>query len=108
MSLLPFPPKIFATEIIGLIFYIILQMVRLRIQSMGNKTEIKIYLVYSCGFSLPVLGVYLFYFYFQIYPMIFDFIICIIGTFFCLLEILICLYLIFTIPGYEDSDEKIN
>ena len=92
-SLLPFPPKILATEIIGLVFYIILQMVKLRIQSMGNKTEIKIYLVYSTGFSLPVLGIYLFYFLFQIYPMIFDFISCIIGAVFCILEIIICLYL---------------
>ncbi len=78
-------------------------MVRLRIQSMGNKTEIKIYLVYSCGFSVPVLFIYLFYLLFQIYPMIFDFIACIIGGAFCLLEIIICLVLVFTIPGYEDN-----
>lgn len=80
-------------------------MIRIRIESMGNKTEIKIYLFYSSLFAIPVLGIYLFYFFFQVYPMIFDFVLCIIGTAFCLFQILISLVLTCTIPGYEDEKD---
>jgi hypothetical protein len=105
VTLLPYPPKCFTSEIIGLFFYTILQIIRLRIESMGNKTEIKAYLVYSCLFAVPVLGIYLFYFFFQVYPMIFDFVLCIIGTVFCLLQVLFSLVLSCIIPGYEDEKD---
>ena len=66
----------------------IIQFIRLKLLSTGNKTEIRKYIFYSFILSFPVIGLYIFYFYFQSFSLYFDFVICIIGFVFLGFEII--------------------
>ena len=94
---LVYPPGNIGTEIVGLFFMLILQYVKLNNANTANKTELKAYHVYALFYSIPVAGFYIFYFYYQVYILTFDFILCVIGMIFIAFEIIFSLVPIFTI-----------
>ena len=96
---LVYPPGNIGTEIVGLFFMVILQYVKLNNANTANKTELKAYHFYTLLYSIPSAGFYIYYFYFQVYILTFDFILCIIGMVFVLLEMIFTLVPIFTLKS---------
>jgi len=94
---LVYPPGNIGTEIVGLFFMVILQYVKLNNANTANKTELKAYHFYTLLYSIPSAGFYIYYFYFQVYILTFDFILCIIGMVFILLEVVFTFVPIFTL-----------
>ena len=74
---LAYPSGTIAPEIVGMFFLLILQLVRLHLGSIGNKTEISMYLLYSIFLVIPVGVAYFYYIEFQLYVLWFDFFLCI-------------------------------
>ena len=103
---LPYLTRYLATEILGLFFYLIIQFIRLNLLSTGNKTEIRKYIFYSFILSLPVIVLYLFYFYFQQFSLIFDCVICIMGFAFTAFEWIASFYAFIKIGQNSKYDEE--
>ena len=97
---LPYPPGTLAPEIVGIVFYVIIQLVRLRIMSTGNKTEISMYLLYSIFLSLPVIGIYIYYLYFQVYCFAYDLALTALGLAFLLVELIVSISAMCTIKTH--------
>ena len=96
---LVYPPGNIGTEIVGLFFMLILQFVKLNNANTANKTELRAYHIYTLLYSVPAAGFYIFYFYFQVYILTFDFILCIIGMLFIFFQIIFTLIPIITLKG---------
>ena len=105
---LVYPPGNIGTEIVGLFFMAILQYVKLNNANTANKTELKAYHFYTLLYSIPSAGFYIYYFYFQVYILTFDFILCIIGMVFILLEVVFTFVPIFTLKrkGINPDDNE--
>lgn len=98
---LVYPSGTIAPEIVGMFFLLILQLVRLHLGSIGNKTEISMYLMYSIFLVIPVGVAYLYYIRFQLYVLWFDFFLCIFGFVFLLLEVIVSIYAVVSIKKNE-------
>ena len=98
---LVYPSGTIAPEIVGMFFLLILQLVRLHLGSIGNKTEISMYLLYSIFLVIPVGVAYLYYIRFQLYVLWFDFFLCIFGFVFLLLEVIVSIYAVVSIKKNE-------
>ena len=96
---LVYPPGNIGTEIVGLFFMLILQYVKLNNANTANKTELRAYHIYTLLYSIPAAGFYIFYFYFQVYTLTFDIILCVIGMTFIFFQIIFTLYPTFTLKG---------
>ena len=103
---LPYLTRYLATEILGIFFYLIIQFIRLKLLSTGNKTEIRKYIFYSFILSFPVVVLYIFYFYFQQFSLYFDTMICGIGFVFSVLEWIASLIAIIKIGNNLKYDEE--
>ena len=99
--MLVYPPNCLGTELVGLFFLIILQYVRLGNANTANKTELKNYHIYTILFSLPVLLGYIFYFYFQVYCLVFDVVLSGIGFLFSLFGLIFSITAIINIKTKE-------
>ena len=98
---LAYPSGTIAPEIVGMFFLLILQLVRLHLGSIGNKTEISMYLLYSIFLVIPVAIAYLYYIAFQLYVLWFDFFLCLFGFAFLLLEVIVSIYAVVSIKKNE-------
>ena len=98
---LAYPSGTIAPEIVGMFFLLILQLVRLHLGSIGNKTEISMYLLYSIFLVIPVAIAYFYYIEFQLYVLWFDFFLCIFGFVFLLLEVIVSIYAVVSIKKNE-------
>ena len=76
---LVYPPSTIGPELVGLFFFLILQYVKLDNANTANKTELNAYHVYTMFYCIPAVGCYLYYFWYQVYILYFDFILSIIG-----------------------------
>ena len=95
---LVYPPGNLATEIVGLFFLLFLQFIKINNANKANKAEIKCFHFYTFLFSFPVLGVYLFYCFHQVYVLYFDLILTSIGMFFSFFEAVFAIIAIIKIP----------
>ena len=93
-NVLVYHPKVLASEIIGIFFILILEYVKLRNANTANKTEWMPYHIYTIFYSIPVIGGYVFYLYFQLYCLFFDLILSAIGILFALAELIFSIYAI--------------
>ena len=100
-NVLVYPPNCLGTELVGLFFLIILQYVKLGNANTANKTELKNYHIYTILFSLPVLLGYIFYFYFQVYCLVFDVVLSGIGFLFSLFGLIFSITAIINIKTKE-------
>ena len=96
-NVLVYPPNNLGTEIVGLFFLLILQYVKLQNANTANKTELRNYHIYTILFSIPVLLGYVYYIYFQLYVLVFDFSLCVFGIAFAFLELVFSLIAMFNI-----------
>ena len=94
---LPFPPGCLAPEIIGIFFFLILQIIRLHLATIGNKTEISMYLMYSIFLSVPVIVIYVYYLRYQVYSLAFDVSLASIGLVFLGIEVIVSVIALITI-----------
>lgn len=69
--------------------------------SIGNKTELTIYLVYSLILSIPIVVGYVYFLQLQTYSLIFDLILNIIGLIFIALEVIFMIYAAINIKANE-------
>lgn len=115
---LPYPPGQLGPEIVGIFFYLAVQLTRLRIgklirnnciiiiiASTGNKTEMPMYLVYSIFLSAPVFFAYAFYLQFQTYSLAFDLSLTVIGMFFLGCEIIVSVFSAFSSLGKNNLQQ---
>ncbi|MCQ2818834.1 MAG: hypothetical protein MJ252_16335 [archaeon] len=70
-----------ANDCITIIIYFALNYAFLFFASRGNKAEIAMYMIYALILSIPIPFIYLYYGFFQLYPLHFDFGFCVIGFF---------------------------
>ena len=96
-NVLVYPPGYLGSEIVGLFFLLILQYIKLINANTANKIELRAYHVYTILYSIPVIIGYGFYLRFQIYVLIFDFTLCIIGLAFAIMELIFSIIPVFTI-----------
>ena len=101
---LAYPSGTVAPEVVGMCFLLILQMVRLHLGSIGNKTEISMYLMYSIFLTLPVALAYGYFLYCQLYVLWFDIFLCAFGLLFLLLEIIVSIYAVVSIKKNEVNE----
>lgn len=94
---LPYPSMNLSSELVGVFFFIIIQMIRLHLASIGNKTEISMYLMYSIFLSIPVIIEYVFYLRFQVYCLAFDVSLGCIGLVFLGVEVIVSIIALITI-----------
>ena len=94
-NVLVYPPGDLGAEIAGLFFLLILQYVKLGNANTANKTELRNYHIYTILYSFPVILGYLFYFYYQVYCLVFDVVLSIIGMVFSFFELLFSIFAIF-------------
>ena len=100
-NVLVYPPGDLGAEIAGLFFLLILQYVKLGNANTANKTELRNYHIYTILYSIPVILGYLFYFYYQVYCLVFDVVLSIIGMVFSFFELLFSIFAIFNIKNKE-------
>ena len=98
---LAYPSGTAAPEVVGMFFLLILQLVRLHLGSIGNKTEISMYLMYSIFLTIPVILAYVYYLWFQLYVLLFDLVLCIFGLVFIVIEIIVSIYAVVSIKKNE-------
>ena len=100
-NVLVYPPGDLGAEIAGLFFLLILQYVKLGNANTANKTELRNYHIYTFLYSFPVIFGYLFYFHYQVYCLVFDVVLSIIGMVFAFFELLFSIFAIFNIKNKE-------
>ena len=93
-NFLVYPRGYLAPDIVGLFFFLILQYVKLDNANTANKTEIGTYHLYTILFSIPVILIYLYYMYHQIYCLVFDLFLSIFGVFFTGMELFLSIYVL--------------
>ena len=96
-----YPSATAAPEVVGMFFFLILQMVRLHLGSIGNKTEISMYLTYSIFLSIPVVLAYVYFLWFQVFVLWFDIFLCAFGLGFIVFEIIVAICALVSIRKNE-------
>jgi len=99
--ILPFPPRSIGPEITGIFFYMIIQYIRLKIGSNGNKTETAVYLFYCTILGIPVIVSYVFYIQLQTYVLVFDVVLNATGIIFIIVETLLSIRAIINIKSHD-------
>ena len=98
-NVLVYPPNNLGPEIVGLVFLLILQYIKLGNANTANKTELKNYHIYTIFYSIPVIMGYFFYFRHQVYCLYFDVVLSSFGLFFAVSEMLFSVVAIFQIKN---------
>jgi hypothetical protein len=88
-------------ELVGLLLYFVLSLIRLKLLSMGNKTENSGLIVGGLIFSPLILISYIYYLRLQVYVLVYEVIINTIGIVILGLEALLALYAIISISSNE-------
>ena len=101
---LVYPPGNLETEIIGLFFLLIIQLIKINNANKANKAEMIWNHVYTILLSFPVIIAYLFYFRHQIYILWFDAILCIIGMLFAFFEAIFAIVASASVPSRSEDN----
>ena len=115
--ILPYPPGSLGPEVSGMIWFILVQFIRVEIgnwyflliylniviASVGNKQETTAFLFYSLFLAFPVIVGYTYFLQLQTYSLIFDFILNAIGIIFTLLEMVTTIYAVLYIKSNDKN-----
>ena len=98
-----YPPSAWGVEIVSLIFYFFVQLVRFYLGDLGNRTENSLYLLFNLIFSVAPIFTYFYYFLLQTYSLRIDIIINSIGLFMVFAEIIPCVLAFLAISKQESQ-----